>query len=65
LAWFATTTRRALRFHLNPPATNMLPDELWMTALDEQYPCRELQFRQLAALYNVCDRQPAARSRAR
>jgi len=31
----------------------MLPDELVLTALDSQYPCRELQIRQLASLLCV------------
>lgn len=31
----------------------MLPEELLLTTLSEQFPCRELQIRQLAALYNV------------
>ncbi|KAH7046741.1 origin recognition complex subunit 5 C-terminus-domain-containing protein [Macrophomina phaseolina] len=30
----------------------MLPEELLLTTLSEQFPCRELQIRQLAALYN-------------
>ncbi|KAL0259163.1 hypothetical protein SLS55_006668 [Diplodia seriata] len=30
----------------------MLPEEVLLTTLSEQFPCRELQVRQLAALYN-------------
>jgi len=32
----------------------MLPDELIQAALNDQFPCRELQIRQLATLCNVC-----------
>ncbi|OJD28642.1 male sterility protein [Diplodia corticola] len=32
--------------------STMLPEELLLTTLSEKFPCRELQIRQLAALYN-------------
>ena len=32
----------------------MLPEEVLLGTLNEQYPCRELQIRQLFALYSVC-----------